>query len=128
MKYTFKLQLGDPHILYRDFVLKSNVSIEDFTAKFEAMDKVFKVSNECTDYDDSQLSHGFILRLEQKAIDPYKYIDKERYLDCECDKLPYCFLALIIDLMVYSYPDLKIKVVEYEKVDTYRLGYGLFSQ
>jgi arsenate reductase-like glutaredoxin family protein len=107
----FKLPIGDwsgdGHSQCEYYIVEANFTFDMIVEAYIKMDEEYKISEQCSEYEDSRLSEEFIEFLESEGLNPYDYIETKEDPYIETD-----FLAqLVIDLMMHHDKRLELKIV-----------------
>ncbi|MFW6310698.1 MAG: hypothetical protein ACOC1K_00520 [Nanoarchaeota archaeon] len=120
--YLFKLPIGDwsgdGHEMCEEFIIESNVSAEDLVPIYIEMDKEYNLSSECQEYKEESLSEEFLEFLEEKGLDPNKYLSSYGGTDNKFVH-PQDMAQLIIDLLMLWDDSLKLKIKDEEIIPSF---------
>jgi len=112
--HQFKLPIGDwsddGHGKCDYFVVESNVLLKDIIPIYINMDKEYKLSDVCAEYEENQMEENFIKFLNELGLPSSGYADDTRCMTSES------MAYLIIDLLMKFDPSLKLQIVPEEKM------------
>jgi len=107
----FKLPIGDwskdGHNQCDFFVVNSNVEFDVIVTAYMAMDEEYKLSDQCSEYENYKLTEQFMEFMRTKNLDPGDYaMDNDGSID------PAEMAQLLIDLMMKHDSELELTIIQ----------------